>query len=366
MKFIASREDLLGPLQFVCGVLEKRQTTPILSHLLLVAKDNELVMTGTDQEMQLTTRLSDIDIHEPGKATIPGRKFMDICLNLPEKAKITAAPDDKMMRLEWNQFHARLVTMSVPDFPKIKADKYEVSLTLSGNTLSRMLRATSFAMGQQDVRYFYNGLLLDIKDTRVRLVATNGYRLATSHTDYDSAPGNRPAIIPRKAVAELLRLVSDAGDSEVDLKLSANQMQVDCGPTRLITNLIDATYPDYTRAIPSGKDRVIVVDRKMLRTALVRIAVLSNEINRTVRLSFTPGKLEIYAENSLQEEAEETLEIDYKGTDMMMQFNVNYLIDTLSVVAGDRITWTIRDLARACLLEDAADPQTLFLITPIK
>ena len=339
------------------------------SHLLLVAKKKELVITSTDRELEAVTSLHEVDIEAPGKATISGAKLLDICLNLPPETGLSIMHDDPMIKVAWDRYHARLVTLAPDDFPSIEPDEATpLTLELSGDALNRMLRATAFAMARGEGNHLFNGILLDIAGSQVRQVATNGYRLATSYTDYGAGAEARQVVIPAKAVTELMRLIKGAGDAAVEVKLFPKQMQVHYGATRLITNLIPATdFPDYTRAIPTGKEQVLALDRAHLVAGLKRIAsIFLEERNRNVHLSFGTGKLSMHAQNEAQDEAEENMEIDYQGADMTVQYNVDYLVDTLSVMTGDKVTWTIRDPAKACQLEDAADPQSLFLITPLR
>ena len=339
------------------------------AHLLLVAKKNELVITSTDREIEAVTTIPELAIEEPGEATISGAKLLDICLNLPPEAELSIAHDDPMIKVAWDRYHARLVTLAPADFPSIEPDDdAPLTLELSGDALNRMFRATAFAMARGEGKYYFNGLLLDIAGSQVRQVATNGYRLATSYTDYGAAADARQVVIPAKAVAELMRLIKDAGEATVKVQLSPKQMQVHYGATRLITHLIPAAeFPDYTRALPTGQNQVLALDREHLVAGLRRIAsIFLEERARNVRLSFGAGGLSMHAKNEAQDEAEENMEIDYQGADMTVQYNVDYLIDTLSVMTGDKVTWTIRDPAKACQLEDVADPQSLFLITPLR
>ena len=229
--------------------------------------------------------------------------------------------------------------------------------------VDRLLQRTSFAMAQQDVRYFFNGVLLEVEGDIVRFVATNGQRLATSYVTTPDL-GHHQFIIPRKAVAELNRILGE-GDALIQLNFTANHMQVERGGVTLITKLIDATYPDYSRAIPTGGDKVLTVDRLILKEALSRTAILSNELYRNVRLGIKPGKLDMHANNPQQEEAEESIEIDYDGAPLEIGFNVSYLIEALSAMKGDRIRITMSDPGSACLLEDMDEVETLFVISPM-
>lgn len=365
MKFTINREKLLEPLQLTSGVVERRQTSPILSNLLMVLEGDRLTLTGTDQEVELTAYVDGVDVAAPGETTVPARKLMDICRSLPTGADLTAFLEGNRVAVDSGRFSSHLATMPATDFPDIDVGDYDVSVTMTVVDLSRLLQRTSFAMAQQDVRYFFNGVLLEVEDNIVRFVATNGQRLATSYIETPGATGKQQFIIPRKGIGELSRILSDDDESDVNLDFSSNHMRVERTNVRLITKLIDATYPDYTRAIPSGGDKVVVANRQELREALSRTAILSNELYRNVRLMIAAGKLEMHANNPQQEEAEEAVSIEYDGPSLEIGFNVSYLIEALTVMQGEKVRLTFVDASSACLLEDLDESQSLYVISPM-
>lgn len=364
MKFTISRESLLEPLQLVSGVIERRQTSAILANLLMIVQEGKLVITGTDQEVELTAVVTDLMVASPGEATVPARKLLDICKSLPEGADMSANLGGNRVAVDSGRFSSFLSTLPVSEFPSTKASSYEVSIELSVEDLKRLLQRTSFAMAQQDVRYFFNGVLLEMLDGVIRLVATNGQRLATSFVKI-GGQGSHQFIIPRKGVSELIRVLDDDVGESVTLSFTANHMQVDRGNVRLITKLIDATYPDYLRAIPSGGDKVVMADRQLLKEALSRTAILSNELYRNVRLLLREGKLDMHANNPQQEEAEETVTVEYEGESLEIGFNVSYLIDALSAMKGETVKMTFSEAGSACLLEDKDDVESLYVISPM-
>ncbi len=365
MKFTINREQLLEPLQLTTGVVERRQTSPILSNLLMVLEGDRLTLTGTDQEVELTAHVDGVSVDQPGETTVPARKLMDICKSLPTNADMTAALEGNRVAVDSGRFSSHLATMPASDFPDIDVSDYDISINVAVSDLSRLLHRTSFAMAQQDVRYFFNGVLLEVEDGVVRFVATNGQRLATSNIEVSGTTGKHQFIIPRKGVGELSRILVDDDDKEVKLDFSSNHMRVERSNVRLTTKLIDATYPDYSRAIPSGGDKVVVADRQELREALSRTAILSNELYRNVRLLVAGGKLEMHANNPQQEEAEETVSIEYDGPSLEIGFNVSYLIEALSVMQGEKVRMTFTDAGSACLLEDLDDDRSLYVISPM-
>ena len=364
MRFTIARENFLEPLQLAGGVVERRQTSPILANLLLNLEEDRLVITGTDQEVELSVVITDLVVGTPGEVTVPALKLLDICKSLPEGAGMSANLEGKRVAVDSGRFNSFLATLPVSEFPNIHTNAYDVSIELPVQDLKRLLKRTSFAMAQQDVRYFFNGVLLEMLDGVVRLVATNGQRLATSFVK-TGAKGSHQFIIPRKGVAELVRVLDEKSGELVTLNFTPNHMRVDRGNVRLITKLIDATYPDYLRAIPSGGDKVIVADRKLLKEALSRTAILSNELYRNVKLMLVEGKLDMYANNPQQEEAEETITVEYEGDSLEIGFNVSYLIEALCAMDGDTVRMTFSDPGSACLLEDTEDFDSFYVISPM-
>ena len=364
MKFTIVRENLLEALQLTSGVVERRQTSPVLANVLLNLQEDRLVITGTDQEVELSVVITDLVVAAPGEVTVPARKLLDICKSLPDGAEMSANLEGKRVAVDSGRFNSFLATLPVSEFPNIQTGAYDVSIELSVKDLKRLLQRTSFAMAQQDVRYFFNGVLLEMLDGVIRLVATNGQRLAMSSVK-SGAKGSHQFIIPRKGVAELVRVLDEDTGESVTLNFTANHMRVDRGNVRLITRLIDATYPDYVRAIPSGGDKVVVVDRQLLKEALTRTAILSNELYRNVRLMLGEGKLDMHANNPQQEEAEETVTVEYQGDSLEIGFNVSYLIDALSAMEGETVRIRFSEPGSACLLEDTKDFDTLYVISPM-
>ncbi len=366
MKFTISQAELLEPLQLVASVVERKQTLPILANLLLSVNDSGLKLTGTDQEVEIGAHTSKVSCLASGEITIPARKLSDICRSLPDTSSMEFSLKENRLCIESGRFKSYLVTLPAIDFPKVEVEGAEVQFSLASDSLHRMLQKTSFAMAQQDVRFFFNGLLVEVAGGLVRFVATNGQRLATSFVvDADQANGEKQYIVPRKGVNELLKLVPDRSDISVDVRFTANHMQVDCADAVLTTRLIDATYPDYRRAIPESGDKTVEGDRQEIREALIRTAILSNEVYRNVRLRLNKGRLDMHSNNPLQEEAEESVTVNYDGDDLEIGFNVGYLIDALSVIEGERVVMTFSDANSACLLVDPDAINSSYVISPM-
>ncbi|MBQ60950.1 MAG: DNA polymerase III subunit beta [Gammaproteobacteria bacterium] len=365
MKFSIDREALLEPLQVVSSVVERKQTLPILSNLLLAVEKDTLSLTGTDQEVELIARTKTFGCDKVGEITVPARKILDIFRSLPLAASVECDVREGRLFIESGTFKSQLATLPVLDFPSVEMESSDVTFDLAAGALRQLLDKTSFALAQQDVRYFFNGLLLQVEGNLVRCVATNGQRLATSYADEVEAGSSEQFIIPRKGVNELSRLVQGGGDLNVEMRFSSNHMQAHCAQTTLTTKLIDATYPDYTRAIPEGGDKVVVGNRLLVKEALSRTAILSNELYRNVRLVLEPGKLGMHANNPFLEEAEETVLVEYDGLPLDIGFNVGYLIETLTILKGESVRMEFTDANSACLLTDPDDINSCYVISPM-
>lgn len=373
MRFSIQREALLEPLSAVTGVIERRQTQPILSNVLLSIEGDKLTLTGTDQEVELTTTVTDFEVTAGGsengaestEVTIPARKLYEIWRSLPDGAIVSCHMDGNRVNVESGRFKSHLATLPADDFPRVQLDPDSVSISITGKDLDRLLDKCSFAMAQQDVRYFFNGMLMEVSPGQLRTVATNGQRLATSFVALKtSVSAPQQFIIPRKGVMELARMVP-GNDEAVALHFSSNHMHACAGSSTLTTKLIDGTYPDYSRAIPAGGDKVLVGSRLEIREALSRAAILSNEMYRNVRLQLSPGTLQINANNPLQEEAEEMVSVDYDGPPLEIAFNVGYLIEALGVMQGEKVTLQFSDASSAALATDQDDEMSLFVISPM-
>ena len=365
MKLSTSRESLLKPLQAVIGVVERRQTMPILANVLLEAGDGDLRITATDLEVELAATSAVDSVTAPGEITIPGRKLLDICRALEDSAKVTLSLKGDRVTVQSGRSKFVLSTLPAADFPLIEDTAMDRSFAMSQGDLSRLLDRTHFSMAQQDVRYYLNGLLLESGDGKLRAVATDGHRLALSDTVLDSETGPKnQVIVPRKGVLELQRLLE--GDGDVEVALSDNHIRVVVGGIRFTSKLIDGRFPDYDRVIPSKETNVLKADRDVMRHALQRAAILSNEKYRGVRLEFMAGKIKIQANNPDQEEAEEEVEVDYDGQTMEIGFNVNYLLDALGAVENSEVEFGLSDPGSSCIVRAPGDKDSLYVVMPMR
>ncbi|ANF56494.1 DNA polymerase III subunit beta [Halotalea alkalilenta] len=374
MKFSISREALLRPLSLVAGVVERRQTLPVLSNVLLIAGGDGLALTGTDLEVELIGHAELDSLEAAGSTTVPARKLMDICRSLPEGAMISLALEDGRAVLRSGRSRFTLSTLPAAEFPNIEQSKHDAELTLPRGVLKRLIDATGFAMAQQDVRYYLNGMLFELVSGVVRVVATDGHRLAVSESsagvEFD---GSQKLILPRKGVLELGRLLDDS-DAPITLVLGPNHLRARTGGYVFTSKLIDGKFPDYERVVPKGGDKKIIAERSELRQMLSRTAILSNEKYRGVRLYLEEGNLRVQANNPEQEEAEENVTVDYQGASLEIGFNVGYLVDVLNVIGTDRVLITLSDANSSALLEavfegDQETPATLgskYVVMPMR
>lgn len=366
MKFSISREALLRPLTLVAGVVERRQTLPVLSNVLLQVQDEQLSLTGTDLEVELIGRTAPSLVDEPGSATVPARKLMDICKSLPDQAEISFALEEGRAVLRSGRSRFTLSTLPVAEFPNIEDSQGSVELSLPRGTLKHLIDATSFAMAQQDVRYYLNGMLLELRSNLVRTVATDGHRLAvcSRSADIEVEPAHK-LIVPRKGVLELVRLLDDS-DEPVSLTLGASHVRAHTGDFTFTSKLVDGKFPDYERVVPRGGDKVFIAERAELRQVLSRTSILSNEKYRGVRLMLEEGNLQVMANNPEQEEAEENVSVEYAGPGLEIGFNVSYLIDVLNVLGEDRVQMTLADPNSSALMEEPGGGDAMYVVMPMR
>lgn len=362
-----SRESLLKPLQLVGGVVEKRQTLPVLSNVLLEVEGNQLSLTGTDLEVEIVGRVTLMEAAQPGAITVPARKFLDIVKSLPDDALISLTQNEDRVVVSSGRSRFTLATLPVSDFPNVEEEEDSLSLTMPQQTLKQLIDATAFAMAQQDVRYYLNGMLLELNQNQVKTVATDGHRLALSCRQVDGLmiTERKQVIVPRKGILELNRLMSE-GEATVELAIGQNHIRARTDAFTFTSKLVDGKFPDYERVIPRGGDKEVVGDRQALRAIFSRAAILSNEKYRGVRLLLSENNLMVKANNPEQEEAEVNLEIDYQGPELEVGFNVSYLLDVMNVVPGEQVRLLMADSSSSALLSDFDDAASQYVVMPMR
>ena len=364
MKFNAARDVLLKPLQAVIGVVERRQTMPILSNVLLVAKDNELSVTATDLEVELVAH-AEVTVEAGGEITVSGRKLLDICRALPEGSDIDISLSAEKIVVRSGRSKFSLATLPSAEFPSIDDIKAGQTIEVDQNVLGRLIEKTHFSMAQQDVRYYLNGMLLETSGKFLRAVATDGHRLALSEAELEGASlDEQQVIIPRKGVLELQRLMS--GEGALNIELGPNHVRIQLEGIRFTSKLIDGRFPEYDRVIPKESTNELTADRGAFKSALQRTAILSNEKYRGIRLIIRDSGVVMQAHNPEQEEAEEELEVSYSGEDIEIGFNVNYLLDALGAVDGDDVTLSVLDGNSSCLIRQPGNNDSKFVVMPMR
>lgn len=355
MQFTVSQETLVRPLQLVCSIVERRATLPILSNILLRAHGDRLSMTSTDMELEMIATLP-VAVEQEGKTTVSARKLLDIVRALPGNATISFNASDNKALVRAGKSRFSLATLPSDDFPDSEGANYGDEITLPQSALKSLLDETSFAMASQDVRYYLNGLLLEREDTTLRAVATDGHRLALgSLTTAHPVAEKLSVIVPRKAIIELGRLLDDS-EENVTLAFSPQQIKVELPDLHFTSKLIDGQFPNYERVLPIGGDKEVLAERDLLKQALSRAAILSNDKHRSVRINLDTDVLKATVTNQEQETAEEEISVDYKGTPLEIAFNNAYLLDLLGAMPDDRVKLVFTDETSSALITPA-DPQ---------
>lgn len=365
MKLETQREVILKPLQIVSGVVEKRQTLPVLSNVLLTCDTDGATFTATDLELELIAK-ADIDVLEAGEITLPARKFMDICRALPEGASIQITIEQDRAILKSGKSRFTLSTLPATEFPSLETMHGTLEFQVEQNRLKHLIEGTHFAMAQQDVRYYLNGLLLEMQKDLLRAVATDGHRLALCDMDADiDVSESRQVIVPRKGILELYRLLSDT-DELLKIQVGSNHIRINFNGVSFTSKLIDGRFPDYVRVIPQNGDKIVVADREAIRQTLQRTAILSNEKFRGIRLQLQNNLLRVQAHNPEQEEAEEELEVGYAGSELEIGFNVNYVLDALGAMTGSEVEVVFTDSNSSCLMKSMGESRCKYVVMPMR
>lgn len=365
MKIKLSREALLPALQSVNNVVERRQTLPILSNVLINAEGQTITFTATDMEVEIIVQLQ-AAIEKEGAAAIPARKLLDICRSLPPEAEINIDVGTGKAKVQSGRSRFVLATLPATEFPSIGSFQALLEVRLDGQLLSELIGNTQFAMAHQDVRYYLNGLLLEFTEKQIRAVATDGHRLALCDREVDTGvSGMRQLIAPRKGVMEIVRVLGHAS-GDVSLTVGSSHLKVAIQGQSVATKLVDGRFPDYERVIPREGDKCVLAEREITKAALGRTSILSNEKFRGVRLILSKGMMKAAAHNPEQEEAEEDIEVDYQGDELEIGFNVSYLLDVLAVLQSDKVRIELADANSSCLIQDPADNRARYVIMPMR
>ena len=351
-------------LQQIVGVVERKQTMPILSHILLDCSENNLTLTATDLEVQLTCSVDNVNADGNFITTIPGRKAFEIIKSLGEQ-DIEIIVSDSSIKIKSSRSSFKLKTLSSNEFPLFDATGTDTTFSAKQSEIRTLFNKTQFAMAQQDVRFYLNGLLLELSPNTVVSVGTDGHRLAKSKVSIDRSKINDSSyILPRKAVQEIQRIISDSG--ELKIAFSDNRAVFDIGATTLVTKLIDGSFPDYTRVIPDNTAINILLDVGKIKPALQRVSILANEKFKGVRVDLDDDVLNVSSENPEQEQATEAIPIDKTGASLSVGFNVSYLIEAISACQGEMVSLGLNDENSSALITDPSDPESKYVVMPMR
>ncbi|MAS81384.1 MAG: DNA polymerase III subunit beta [Legionellales bacterium] len=365
MKFSINRDELLPVLQTVSGVVDRRQTLPILSNVLLNIEEKSLKITATDMEVELIVEVT-AEFNLTGALTLPAKKLLDICRALPQKAKLDFEIKKERVLIKSGKSRFTLASLPSQEYPFIEIIEKTTNFKIKQEKLETLLENTQFAMAQQDVRYYLNGLLLEITENKIKAVATDGHRLAVDETQIQSQTEKLVQIIvPRKGITELMRILQN-GDSEIEIQVSTNHIRIIKEKTCFTSKLIDGRFPDYERVIPELSETPVLANREELRNSLTRASILSNEKYRGVRIVFDSNSLKALAHNPEQEEAEEELEVNYSGIEIEIGFNVSYLLDTLTIIKSENVKLSILNPNSSCLLLPEDDSNCQYVVMPMR
>lgn len=365
MKFIINRETLLTPLQHIVGVIEKRQTMPILANVLMSVENNVLTMTGTDLEIQIVAR-TPVEASEQGALTIPARKLLDLCRLLPNQASITLEQQGDKVRLVSNKSRFSLSCLPAEQYPEFAENGMDKAFNINAAKLKKALEKTMFCMANQDVRYYLNGLLLNISNKNINLVSSDGHRLAIFEDRLDDATGVEARIIlPRKGVLELYRLLNDL-DSELSVVFSNNNIRVTAGNLVFSAKLVDAKYPDFSKVFQQKFNEPMPLSKHELKDALTRVSVLANEKFKGVTLNISPGKLNINTHNPENDEGEEDMALSYQGDDLSIAFNAQYLLDAVTNLDSETAVLTIASNVSSCFINEPDESSYKFIVMPMR
>lgn len=363
MKLTSERERILEPLQAVIGVVERRQTMPILANVLLSVRNGTLAVTATDLEVELVASTT-VTIQQEGDITVPGRKLLDIVRALPDKAQVTLTLEGDKVLVRGGKSRFTLTTLPAADFPAVEEINPQLRFEVEQSALKKLIDKTHFSMAQQDVRYYLNGLLLESDGKKLRAVATDGHRLALSEMELVTKTGAQQVIVPRKGVLELQRLIG--ADGSLTVEVGSNHIRVTIGDIRFTSKLIDGRFPEYGRVIPQKPQQLLRADREALRRALQRTSILANEKYRGIRVALRQNLIMLTAHNPEQEEAEEEVEVSYSGDEFEVGFNVNYLLDALSAIDGAEVEVGLTDSNSSCLVSAPGSQDSRYVVMPMR
>jgi DNA polymerase III subunit beta len=360
------RDTLLRPLQIVSGIVERRHTLPILANILIRKEGERVSFLATDIEVQITTHAQVGSGGEVAATTVAARKLLDILRALPESGEVSLSLANKRMTIQSGKSRFALQTLAAEEFPTVSlAEHYNAKVVLPQKTLKHLFNMVHFAMAQQDIRYYLNGLLLVVDGKNVIAVATDGHRLAFCQVTTEQEFARQEVIIPRKTILELQRLLDDS-DDPVELEIAHNQVKLTFADIELVSKLVEGKFPDYTRVVPKGHKNNFTIGREPLLRSLQRAAIMTSDKFKGVRCIVTPGSMKISSTNAEQEEAVEEIEIDYGGDEIDIGFNVTYLLDVLNNLKCDNVNIALGDANSSALITVPDNADFKYVVMPMR
>ena len=365
MDFYITKEEVVKSLNQTLGVVEKRQTLPILSNILLEVDESSLKLTATDLESEISTTSTVSNYKSGGKTTAPARKLSDLCRLMPDLAEIHFFLDGDNLKIETESGKYNLSTLPSEDFPVFEIEDTQSQINISSQNLKNLITKTSFAMGNQDWRHYLNGLYMMIDDKVITTVATDAHRLAMATSSLNEASSESTSgIVPRKSINEIGKLVGDESENVV-IQLGQTSIAANVSGTTFVSKLIEGKFPDYEQVIPSGESSLLVVDRKNFSESLSRVSVLSSEKYKGVRIITKKNSLNISANNPEKEQGEENLSCEYQGEEIDIAFNVNYLQEILSTIDSEKIEINFFGSEKSCLITDPNSENLKYVVMPL-
>jgi DNA polymerase III subunit beta len=373
MKMRIARDELLTGLQRVQGVVEKRNTMPALSNILLETKQDGVELVATDLEIGIRGHYK-AEVVEPGSVSVSARKVYEILREMPDSEITLTTQDNNWVQIQAGKSQFKIVGLAASEFPALPAVEREGRIAISGTGLASLLRKTLFAVGDNDARYILNGLLITLvsgdKKATLRLVGTDGHRLAVAESDLppnavSDVPKEIKAIIPRKAAQEMRRLLEEEAGEPL-LGFTKNLITFQKSGVLLTSRVMEGTYPNYQQVIPKDNSKKVTVNRVALEGALRRVAVLSRDKTNAVRITLDTGMLTLYASNPDLGEATEEVAVEYRGESLTTGFNARYLLDALSAMESETVHMEMKTALSPCVLRPEGDPSFLCVVMPMK
>lgn len=365
MVITVNREHLLPALSMISGIVEKKQTLPILGNFLVQTIDEKMQLIATDLEIEIRTVSQTNSIDESEAFTLPAKKFVDICKSLPANAEIKLTVEDEKISIRSGPARFTIATLPAADYPSLEMIPAQGTFNIESGILKHLLINTAFSMAIQDGRHYLNGTLLDLDKNQLHCVATDGHRLAVCKHELVEELEEQQILLPRKSVFELIRLLDNSEDN-ITVEFGTGFCRFKIADTVLTTKLIDGKFPEYQRVIPKQLDKTAIINRENLRRALIRASLLSNEKHKGVKLNFSTSKLHLESSNNEQENAEDELEINYPFDEVSIGFNVIFLLDVIGTLNCEEVAIDLTDSINSIVIRNPEDENVLYVIMPMR